>query len=422
MNQRELADQPKFVPSMHALVYYRSVFRYLLARLVSFKSWPFLVQLAPLRLRQVDFRPPRADWIILRNRLCGVCGSDLALLKGAESWLMEPYASLPAILGHEVVAHVAEAPPGSEWRVGDRVAVEPILPCEVRGLEPCRHCAQGDYNLCENFTRGNLAPGVLAGFHREVGGGMAEFMAAHPKRLVRLPEDLADEVAVLTDSLASALQPVLDHFPPDRATVIVYGAGIIGQHIIRLLRTLGSEARLVAVARHPFQQALAQTGGADVALLAPSRAELAEAVGGRLLPTTLGQGNVEGGADMCFDCVGTRRSVEEGLLALRARGAYVLVATAGSLGRLDLSSLWFRELRLTGSAMSAAGSFRGEPVRTYQLAVDLLASGRYPARGLLSHIFPLQDYRRAFQRALDKRRWQSVKVAIALASTPFRHA
>ncbi len=400
--------------NMLALVYYRSVFRYLLARMVGFKSWPFLVRLAPLRLQEVDFRPPRSDWLILKNRLCGICGSDLRLLKGAESWLMEPYASLPAILGHEVVAEVAEAPPGSEWRVGDRVAVEPVLPCEVRGLPPCRFCSQGAYNLCENFTQGNLASGVLMGFHRQAGGGMAQFMAAHPSRVLRLPEGLADEDAVLTDSLASALQPVLDHFPPDRATVIIYGAGIIGQHLIRLIRALGSQARLVAVARYPFQQELAKTGGADAVLLEPSRAELAEAVGGRLLPTTLGHGNVEGGADICFDCVGTSRSVEEGLLALRGRGSYVLVATAGSLGRLDLSSLWFRELRLTGSAMFAWGAFRGEPVRTYQLALDLLASGRYPTRSLLSHIFPLQDYRRAFQKAMDKRRWQSLKVALDL--------
>jgi threonine dehydrogenase-like Zn-dependent dehydrogenase len=399
---------------MQALEYYRSIPRYVLAKMAGFRSWSFLVRLAPLRLRQVDFRPPKSDWIVLRNRWCGICGSDLRLIKGAESWLMEPYASLPAIVGHEVVAEVAEAPADSAWRAGDRVAVEPLLSCDLRGLKPCRFCAEGAYNLCENFTQGDLAPGVLVGFHREAGGGMAEFMAAHPKRLVRLPEDLPDEVAVLTDSLASALQPVLDHFPPDRATVIVYGAGIIGQHIIRLIRNLGSQARLVVVARYPFQQELAWTGGADAVLLEPTRAELAEAVGGRLLPTTVGRGNIEGGAHFVFDCVGTRSSLQEGLLALCGRGNYVLVATAGSLGKVDFSSLWFRELRLTGSAMYGLGRFQDRRVRTYQLAVDLLAGGTYPSGGLLTHFFPLHDYRQAFQTALDKRHHQSVKVAFNL--------
>ncbi|MBW1992706.1 MAG: zinc-binding dehydrogenase, partial [Deltaproteobacteria bacterium] len=88
------------------------------------------------------------------------------------------------------------------------------------------------------------------------------------------------------------------------------------------------------MARHPFQQELAQTGGADEVLLRPTRAELAEALGGRLLPTTMGGGNIEGGAEVVFDCVGSRKSLQEGLLALRGRGTYVLVGTAATLGRV----------------------------------------------------------------------------------------
>jgi threonine dehydrogenase-like Zn-dependent dehydrogenase len=351
---------------------------------------------------------------VLRPRLCGICGSDLRLLKGAESFLLEPYASLPAVLGHEVVGEVAEAPPGSGWAAGDRVVVEPVLPCAVRGVPPCRACAAGAYNLCENFLEGDLAPGVILGFTRGVGGGMAEMMAAHPSRLVRVPDNVPDEVAVLTDSLASALQPVLDNFPADGDTVIIYGAGIIGQHLLRGLRALGSKARVVMVARYRFQEELALEGGADVIMSHPSRALLGEAVGASLVDTTLGGGNLEGGADLFFDCVGSNRSLQEGLLILRGRGTYVMVGTAGALGPVDFSSLWFRELKLTGSAMYAHGVCQGQTVRTYEKAVELLARGDYPCRGLVSHLFPLADYRQAFQTAFDKRRHQSLKVVLDL--------
>jgi len=400
---------------MKALVYYRSVSRYLLAKGLN-RLWPrtFFARLAPLRLQEMEFSPPTPAWVVLRPRLCGICGSDLRLLKGAESFLLEPYASFPAVLGHEVVGEVAEAPPGSEWRAGDRVVVEPVLPCAVRGTPPCRFCAAGAYNLCENFLAGDLAPGVIQGFTRGVGGGMAEMMAAHPSRLVRMPDRLADEVAVLTDSLASALQPVLDNFPADGDTVVIYGAGIIGQHLIRLLRTLGSKARVLAVARHPFQAKLAGEGGADVVFSSPSRTRLGEAVGARWVPTTLRGGNLEGGADRFFDCVGSRSSLQEGLLTLRGRGTYVLVGTAGALGPVDFSSLWFRELRLTGSSTFAHGTFQGRTVRTYEKAVELLAQGDYPSQGLVSHLFGLADYRRAFEAAFDKRRHQSLKVALDL--------
>jgi len=400
---------------MQALVYKRSVWRYLLAKGLN-RLWPrtFFGRVAPLKLQEIDFSPPKAPWVALRPRLCGICGSDLRLLKGAESLLLEPYASMPAVLGHEVVAEVAEAPPGSAWRPGDRVVVEPILPCEVRGVPPCRSCAAGDYNLCENFLEGELAPGVILGFTRGVGGGMARMMAAHPSRLVRVPDHVPDEAAVLADSLASALQPVLDNFPEDRQTVVVYGAGIIGQHLIRLLRALGSKARVVMVARYRFQEELALEGGADIVMSSPSRTLLGDAVGARLVPTTLGGGNLEGGADRFFDCVGSTASLQEGLLTLRGRGTYVLVGTAGVLGPVDFSSLWFRELKLTGSSTYSYGVFQGEKVRTYEKAVELLARGNYPSKGLVSHLFPLADYRRAFQVAFDKRHHQSLKVALDL--------
>ncbi len=403
---------------MQALVYTRSVPRYLLARLwYRLRPRSFLPGLAPLRLQEIALPRPGPDWVVLRNRICGICGSDLRLLKGVESLLLEPYASFPAVLGHEVVGEVAEAPPGSEWREGDRVAVEPVLPCATRSLAPCRFCAKGEYNLCENFTRGEISAGAIIGFHRDAGGGMGESMAAHPSRLVRLPSILPDEAAALVDSLASALQPVLDNFPQPGDLVVVYGAGIIGQQLIRILKALETGARVVAVARYPFQEDLARAGGAETVLIEPGRQELAAAVGARHLPTILGGGNVEGGADFFFDCVGSRTSMQEGLLALRGRGTYVLVGTAGTLDKVDLSSLWFRELKLTGSSMFSYGFLHGRKVRTYELAVELLARGDYPKEGLLSHLFPLQDYRRAFRTAFNKPRFESVKVAIDLRET-----
>jgi threonine dehydrogenase-like Zn-dependent dehydrogenase len=397
-----------------ALQYRYSIPRYLLSRLAGrFLPRRFFARLAPVRLREVPFAPP-AGWVVLKSRLCGICGSDLNLLKGAESYLLEPYASFPCILGHEVVAQVVEAPAASGFAPGQRVAVNPLLPCRARGLAPCAACARGDYQVCERFTQGRLAPGPLLGFNRDAGGGMAEFLAAPPANLLPLPEELPDEDAVLVDSLASALQPALTHFPSHHETVVVYGAGIIGQQLLRALRALGSQARLVVVARHPFQAELARAGGADTVLQSPSRRLLGQELGARFLPTTLGGGNLEGGAHRFFDCVGSRRSVQEGLLALRARGTYVLVGTAGRVSGLDLSSLWFRELRLTGSAMYAHGHWQGRRVVTYELAIDLLSRPGYPRKGLLTHLFPLREYVQAFSAAMDKRRHLSVKVALDL--------
>ena len=103
-------------------------------------------------------------------------------------------------------------------------------------------------------------------------------------------------------------------------------------------------------------------------------------------------------------------------MLLRSRGTYVMMATTGSVKNLDISSMWFRELHLTGSCIYSHGQFQGRQVRTIKMAVDILASGTYPAAGLVTHIYPLADYRQAFRTAMDKGRTQSLKVAIRLSA------
>lgn len=397
---------------MQALVYRRSVPRYLACQALSrLQRRRFFPSVAPLRLEERELHAPKG-WATVKVSLCGVCGSDIGLLRGNESYLMEPYASFPAVLGHEVVGTIAEAPEGCGFEKGQRVAVEPMLPCEVRGVEPCRFCAQGRYNLCECFTKGELQPGMVMGYNASAGGGMAEYLAAHPSRLLPIPDELPDEKAVLADSLASALQPALENFPGNNDVVVVYGAGVIGQHLLRSLRALGCKARIIVVARHGFQHDLAQSGGADEVLMSPDRKTLGRAVGAEMLPTTLGGGNLEGGASHFFDCVGSARSVQDGLLCLRGGGRFVMVATCGTLKGVDFSPLWFRRLTMQGSNCYAQATHKGETLRTYALALELLQDSAFPTKGLEPRIFPLAQWRKAFITAFDKRKEQSVKVAL----------
>ena len=188
--------------------------------------------------------------------------------------------------------------------------------------------------------------------------------------------------------------------------------------MVRLLKHLDCRAKVVCLARHPFQAEAALAGGADVALTSPKRKELALAVGGKFIASTLGGGNIEGGADLVFDCVGGSRSLEDGLLCLRAAGRYVMVGTASVIAKADVSSLWFRELRITGSSGFSSALYQGKRVRTYQLAMDILASGLYPVKGLLTHTFALSEYRAAFQVAFDKSSHKSLKVAFDLRKQP----
>src|SRR6266566_176775 len=72
------------------------------------------------------------NWVRLRPQLAGICGSDLALLTGRASPILSPFASFPAILGHEEVAVVEEAGSSAEEWKGARVVVDPVISCFVR--------------------------------------------------------------------------------------------------------------------------------------------------------------------------------------------------------------------------------------------------------------------------------------------------
>src|SRR5919206_4340280 len=147
---------------MLALEYSSSVPRYAAARLSRRAG------LASLRL--VERRPPALpapDWLPVRPRLSGICGSDHALVDGGASLYLSSLTSTPFVPGHEIVGEVVAGD-----RRGERVVVEPALGCLARGIEPpCPECAEGRHALCREVTAGQVSAGLQIGFCRETGGG-----------------------------------------------------------------------------------------------------------------------------------------------------------------------------------------------------------------------------------------------------------
>jgi len=345
---------------------------------------------------------PSPDWVHVKVEACGICGSDLNALRGNESYSMEPYSSFPAIMGHEIIGRTED---------GTRVAVENILPCCTRDIvPPCRHCADGDYNLCGHFIDGKVAPGVCIGFTRGLGGGFSEHVVAHKSQLFPIPDSLPLHSAVLVDSLASAMQPVATHAPKNTDTVLVIGAGIIGLNTIQCLRAIGFTGTILAVARHVFQANWAKKLGATH-IIKNIYNDVAQHTHARVLKPIMGPPVLEGGVDLVFDCVGSSQTVDSALRVTRKRGKVVLVGTAGTL-KMDASPIWFKEIVLTGSAMFGQTTIQEKRQRTYQHVIDMLSDGRLSGNGLVTHEFPVTDYVAAFDAALNKVRHKSVKVVL----------
>jgi L-iditol 2-dehydrogenase len=360
---------------------------------------------------------PGEEWVRVRTRLGGICGSDLAVVSLQASPASSPFSSFPFVLGHENVGTIESVGTAvSGFAVGDRVVANPLLDCGPRGIAPaCAACQAGHPSRCEHFTDGAVPAGMLIGTTRGLGGSWGERFVAHASRLVRVPVGVPDEAAVLVEPFACSVHAVRASRPAAGERVLVIGAGSIGLLTVAALRALAPGVEITALARHGFQRdhatrlgaAHAVPGGGD------ARGALAGAVGARQLKTIIGPPAVVGGFDRTYVCIAGRHGVDDALHLTRAGGEVVLLGNARGLDGLDWTPLWLKELTLRGSLTYGAahgGAERGD----FDEAMDLIAGGRAPLAPaiapLVTHTFPLADHARALATAMDKRA-QSVKVA-----------
>ncbi|HLX77415.1 MAG TPA: alcohol dehydrogenase catalytic domain-containing protein, partial [Acidimicrobiales bacterium] len=162
---------------MRALVVERLTHRFAAARAAALVAGSGSgIAIGPLRL--ADLEPPELpgpEWHRVTPLLSGICGSDLSTLDGASSRYFEDLVSFPFVPGHEVVGVLASGP-----EAGERVVVEPVLSCVVRGIEPlCPSCAAGRTGACERIAFGDLRPGLQTGYCADTSGGWSEDLVAH---------------------------------------------------------------------------------------------------------------------------------------------------------------------------------------------------------------------------------------------------
>jgi len=404
---------------MRALLFNPTIPRYVATKLsggISRRSlWG---QFSPLQYGDVpDPRLPADDWVRIATRLGGICGSDLSNLHLETSMVASAYTSFPFVPGHETVGTIAEV--GSavkDLAVGQRVTVEPVLPCATRGIDsPCVHCAAGDYNLCLHFTDGRISPGLLIGACRDTGGGWGENFVAHRSQVLPVPDHVTEGNALMVEPMACALHPLLRHAPAHPSSVLVIGGGVIGQCAIAALRALEVQARVVALVKYQFQAEMARRFGADLAVMLGSGDAhydpIAELTGGVLRKPLLGKRVLIGGADLTVECVGSSRSIDDALRLTRSGGTVVILGLASVPRHVDWGPIWLNELDVTGSYIYGVENWNGGRRRTVEIVLDWMTEGRVDLSPLLTHLYPLADYARAFSTAMDKAHSSAFKVA-----------
>jgi 2-desacetyl-2-hydroxyethyl bacteriochlorophyllide A dehydrogenase len=313
----------------------------------------------PGDVQVVDVAPPEPgpDEVLIHIHACGVCGTDHSLFVGGFP------ATFPVIIGHEFSGIVAGVGAGvKNVTVGERVTVDPNRVCHV-----CDYCRMGSEHLCENLSS--------MGVH--IHGADAEYCVMPVTNVYRIPDNLSFEVAAFCEPLACAIRGVeMAHIRPGD-TVLILGAGGMGNLLTQLSVHAGAAQVIVSEPiAHRREKAL--ENGATVVIDPTCQDMDAELRKIRRI-----------GADVVFEAAGNLRLQAAAVYYARRGGQVVWFGCSPMNGVIEINPYYVNDAEL-----KISGSFNN-PFNTAR-AVSMLASGKVRVDNLISHRFALADYPAVF--------------------------
>ena len=328
----------------------------------------FLTEPGVVVQRELPIPVPRPGEVLVQLRATGVCGSDVHYFRDGR--IGRYVVREPLILGHETAGDVAAVGEGvTALRVGDRVALEPGIPC----LQ-CAPCREGRYNLCESVSFMATPP---------VHGAFVEYVV-HPAAFAfPLPDDVTYAEGAMAEPLAVGLQCISRLGDVLGCSVLVAGAGTIGQMAVLAARAAGA-ASVTVVDPVPYRLQVAREMGACEAV-APCDLDA-----GRLF-------------DVSIEASGSQAAASLVMGQTRRGGRIVLVglSTEGDVC-IPVGSIVDNETDVLGVFRYA---------NQYAKAIRLMASGVVKTLPLIGETFALRDVGAALAAA-DEHRDRCVKVLV----------
>jgi threonine dehydrogenase-like Zn-dependent dehydrogenase len=368
-----------------------------------------LVKPGQYEIREYPLPDPAPGCVLVKMEMSGICGTDKHTFQGFITQYGDRQLEFPIIQGHENVATIAAIGGSGEYkdfegiplRIGDRVVVGANVCCGE-----CYYCRHDfPYYCCEKTT--DYGNNLSARNPPHLFGGWAQYMYIVPGSfLVKVPDDLPSEVAVLTEIFAVSVgldrAKQMSAFPSESFrfddSVVVLGVGPLGMCFLMKARMLGA-GTIIAADRSDYRLNFAKRLGADhtVNVGKTSKAErlqmVRELTGGR-------------GADVVIECAGVPQAVPEALELLRVGGMLVEAGNFSDLGEVPISPhrhLCAKNVRILGVGGEEPAAY-GPSMRQM-----LRYMKHYPLREFVTHRFGLRDVDAAMQKSVEA---ESMKVVL----------
>ncbi|KAI9758112.1 MAG: hypothetical protein M1815_004999 [Lichina confinis] len=313
------------------------------------------------------------DYILIKVKACGVCGTDLHIHEG------EFIAKFPLIPGHETVGVVAALGKSVKgFEVGDRVVADNSEVCGT-----CFYCRRGQLLLCENFE----AHGVT------MNGGFAEYCAYTAGRVFKF-NNLSDVDATLLEPASCACHGLEKIAPRMGSTVLMFGAGPTGLVLAQLLRRNGG-CRVVVAAPQGLKMDLAKKLDAGDEYVELSRSNPEEQF------KRIKEENPYG-FDIVVEATGSAKILEDAINYVRRGGKLVVYGVYSSSARVS-----WPPSKIFGDEITILGSF--SEVYMFPAAIDYLDSGKVKVSGIVNKTFKLEQWAECLESMRNK---SAIKAAI----------
>jgi len=326
-------------------------------------------------LKEVPIPEINDDEVLIKVKMCGICGTDWKIYKGE-------YASeyLPMISGHEfwgVIEKVGKNAKG--LKPGDRVAVDICMPCGT-----CYFCRRGDYLLCETFTQ--------LGIHTD--GAFAEYVKAPWKNCYLIPDEVDDYSAAFIEPMTAVIQAAKRMDLKISSSIAIIGCGLGLLHAA--FAKLRGAAPIIVIGRNKTRLAMANKMGADYVIdvneVDDVVAEVKKLTGGI-------------GVDYVIESVGSAKTYEQAFEMLRRGGKVEAFGICPPSEKAQLPPYEFvlGEKKISGSC-AGIGNDWGD-------VINLLKYKRVDPSPLFSMVVPLEELEMALHELHENRNLVKVFVS-----------
>jgi D-xylulose reductase len=305
----------------------------------------------------------------------GICGSDVHYWQRGR---IGPYILTgPMVLGHESSGVITAIGSGvTHLQVGDRVAMEPGMPCRR-----CAWCRGGSYHLCKDMVFAATPP---------YDGTLAKYYVNASDFCYRIPDHMDMEEGAMVEPVSVAVAVNKQADLRAHQTVVVLGCGPIGV-LCQAVAKLWGASKVIGVDVVESRLRVAESYGVDGTFMPPKPESGVDPIAHaeKVAEVLKKEHGLEHGADVVLECSGAEPCVQMGVFVAKDGGTYVQAGMGKESVTFPITAVCCKGLNVKGSIRYTTGC--------YPAAIELIGSGKIDVKKLVTNRFKFEQSEEAFE-------------------------